>query len=74
LDRHADQSGDRIKFLNIEIKSLKKNIAVLESDLSNEQNYSQEMNDLSNNLKNIVDKLQAQQNKTFAEIEESRDN
>jgi predicted nucleic acid-binding Zn-ribbon protein len=32
------------------------------------------MNDLSTNLKSKIDKLQAQQNKTIAEIEESRDN
>jgi Skp family chaperone for outer membrane proteins len=54
---------------------LKKNISILEKGLSDEQTrHAKEMNELSTNLKARVDKLQAQQKRTLAEIEESRAN
>lgn len=48
---------------------------MLEKGLSEEQTrHNTEMNELSTNLKARVDKLQAQQKRTLAEIEESRAN
>jgi septal ring factor EnvC (AmiA/AmiB activator) len=75
FERHADHSGDQERILRLEIEALKKNIAVLEKGLSDEQTrHSNEMNELSTNLKARVEKLQAQQKRTLTEIEESRAN
>ena len=52
MTRLGDSSGDNEKILNNQIVALKKNIVILETSLSEEQNrHAQEMSDLSDNLK-----------------------
>jgi hypothetical protein len=49
---------------------LTKNVAILEKKLSEEQrNHSKEMSDLADNLKNKIEKLQANHRKTQSEVE-----
>lgn len=67
LERHTDHSGDQERILRLEIESLKKNVAVLENGLSEEQQrHSREMEELSANLRSKLEKLQAQHKKTIA--------
>ena len=66
LERHADHSGDQERILKLEIDALKKNIAVLEKGLSDEQqNHSKEMEQLSASLSAKLQKLQAQHRRTI---------
>lgn len=54
---------------------MKKNIAVLEQHLSEEQTrHAAEMDKLSSNLKAKLESMQAQQKRTIGDLEESRAN
>lgn len=75
LERQADHSGDQERILRLEIEALRKNVAVLEGRLSEEQQrHAKEMEELSSNLRSRVEKLQAQQKRSLGEVEESRAN
>lgn len=66
LERQADHSGDQERILKLEIQALKKNIAVLEKGLSDEQqNHTKEMDQLSASLSAKLEKLQAQHRRTI---------
>ena len=75
MERQNDSAGDYEKVLKNEIEALKKNIAVLEQNLSDEQNrHAKEMDDLTATLKSKLDRLIAQQKQTVSELEESKAN
>jgi len=73
LERANDSSGDNEKILRNEITALKKNIEILEKNLSDEQSrHAKEMADLTATLKDRLEKLKEQQRKTVNELEESK--
>lgn len=75
IERHADSSGDHQKVLEAQISSLKKNVAVLEQHLEDDQKrHAKEMDELSANIKAKVENLQAQQKRTLEEVEAGRAN
>ena len=73
MTRLGDSSGDNEKILKNQIDALKKNITILETSLSDEQNrHAQEMSDLTANLKDKLERLKEQQRRTISEFEDSK--
>ncbi len=61
--------------LRLEIKSLRETVSVLENKLSSEQQtHSKEMNELSSNLREKIERLQATHVKTAEEAKASHAN